>query len=90
MSDVSALLALGQKAMLILVLLSAGPLLVSLLVGVAIGVLQAATSIQEATLSFLPKLLAVLALLALMGPTMLRFLGAFTISVFGAIPGVVR
>jgi len=85
-----ALLGLFQRAILLLALLASGPLLLSLVVGVAIGVLQAATSVQEATLSFLPKLLAVLALMALAGPLMARILVAFTSAMYGLIPAVAR
>jgi flagellar biosynthetic protein FliQ len=84
------LLGLFQKAILLLALLSAGPLVVSLVVGVAIGVLQAATSIQESTLSFLPKLLAVLGVMALLGPVMARLLVAFTAALYAMIPQVAR
>jgi flagellar biosynthetic protein FliQ len=85
-----ALLGLFQRAILLLVVLSAGPLLVALVVGVIIGVVQAATSIQEATLSFLPKLLAVLGVMALLGPVMARLLVAFTASLYALIPQVAR
>lgn len=82
----SALIALAQKALLLLVLCSAAPLMASLVVGVLIGVLQAATSIQDSTLSFLPKLLTVLVTVALFGPTILRLLVTFTQGLFTLIP----
>lgn len=85
-----ALLTLFQKAMLLLAVMASVPLLVSMAVGVAIGVLQAATGIQEATLSFLPKLLAVLTAMALLGPVMARLLVAFTSSVYHMIPQVAQ
>ena len=82
------LIGLFVKAIGILVLLSSGPLLVALGVGVSIGVLQAATSIQEATLTFLPKFLAVLSLMVVLGPIMARLLVAFTTSLYAMIPQV--
>jgi len=80
------LLTLFQKAMLLLAVMASAPLIVA----VAVGVLQAATSIQEATLSFLPKLLAVLAVMALLGPLMARLLVAFTHSLYTLIPQMAR
>ena len=84
------LLGFVQKAILLLVLLAGGPLLLSLVVGVTVGVFQAATSVQEATLSFLPKLLAVLTLMALLGPVMARLLVAFAASLYALIPQVAQ
>ncbi|WP_298675614.1 flagellar biosynthetic protein FliQ [uncultured Sphingomonas sp.] len=69
--------ALAQSA-LILVLTIAGPLLVtSLVVGTTIGLFQALTQVQEATLTFVPKILAVGFVLLLMLPTIGRALGDF-------------
>ena len=84
------LLTLFQKAMLLLAVMASAPLIVAMTVGVAVGVLQAATSIQEATLSFLPKMLAVLAVMALLGPLMARLLVAFTHSLYTLIPQMAR
>ena len=56
--DTTTVVDLGQQALWMAVLISAPLLVVALVVGLIIGVLQAATSINEATLSFIPKLLA--------------------------------
>lgn len=73
----SQVLALAQSA-LMLVLTVAGPLLLtSLIVGTVIGLLQALTQIQEATLTFVPKLLAMGLVLLLMLPTMGQALADF-------------
>jgi len=64
-------LEVGTQAMWIAVLLAAPVLLTALAVGVLIGMVQAATQIQEMTLSFIPKLLGVAAVLALAGSWML-------------------
>jgi flagellar biosynthetic protein FliQ len=85
-----ALLTLFQKAMVLLAVMATVPLVVAMVVGVAIGVLQAATSVQEATLSFLPKFLAVMTVMALLGPLMARLLVAFTSSLFNLIPQIAR
>ena len=65
--EISDVLTIGREA-LIITMMVAGPLLGGiLLVGVVIGILQAATSIQEMTLSFIPKLIIVVAILFILG-----------------------
>lgn len=67
----------------------AGPILVLvLIVGVAIGIFQAATSINEMTLSFVPKLIAVMLLVAAIGSWQLTVLVDFTRRIFERIPDV--
>jgi flagellar biosynthetic protein FliQ len=69
--------------------LVAGPiLLLVLIVGVAVGIFQAATSINEMTLSFLPKLLAVTLLIAAAGGWQLQLLVDFTRKIFERIPDI--
>jgi flagellar biosynthesis protein FliQ len=73
------------------VLAVAGPILVAtLVVGLAISVLQAATQINEATLTFVPKLLVVAAILIVMGPGMIEHLLTFTRLVFQSASEVAR
>jgi flagellar biosynthetic protein FliQ len=68
-------------------MLIAGPILVAvLIVGVVVGIFQAATSINEMTLSFLPKLVVVTLLIALFGGWQLQFLVDFARRVFERIP----
>ncbi|MAS60066.1 MAG: flagellar biosynthetic protein FliQ [Gammaproteobacteria bacterium] len=65
----------------------AGPILITALaLGLLIGVLQAATSIQEMTLSFIPKLIAVVAILMLFGDWQLLILTEFFLMIFERIP----
>ena len=65
--DSSDVITLGQEALMVAALI-AGPLLLGILVvGVAIGLIQAATSVQEMTLSFIPKLIILVLLLFLIG-----------------------
>ncbi len=79
---------IGHEA-LYLTMLLAGPLLISaLVVGLLIGVFQAATQIQEMTLSFIPKLMALVLALFIAGPWMLRVLTEFSLRLFLAIPGL--
>lgn len=67
-------------------LLVAGPLLgVSLLVGLLVSVFQAMTQIQEQTLSFIPKILATLAVMLVLGPWMLSVITAYTANLFAQL-----
>ena len=82
-------LDIGREALWLAVLL-AGPMLgAALAVGLFIGVIQAATQIQEMTLSFIPKLLALVSVLFIIGPGMLRIIVTFTQRLFMDIPGLV-
>lgn len=60
-----------REALLLVLLISAGPMLASVLVGFVVSVFQATTQIQEQTLSYVPKLIAVFVTLAILGPWML-------------------
>ncbi len=64
-------LQIGNEALWIAILMAAPILLTALAVGLAIGMIQAATQIQEMTLSFIPKLLSVVGVLVIGGPWML-------------------
>jgi len=64
-----------------------GPVLgLALIVGLIVAILQAVTSIQEQTLTFLPKLLVILLAIALLGGLMFTSLGEYTIALFNRIP----
>ncbi|MBM7644369.1 flagellar biosynthetic protein FliQ [Scopulibacillus daqui] len=66
------------------ILLVAGPLLaVALIVGLVVSIIQATTQIQEQTLAFIPKIIAVLLVLILFGPWMLSKMLTFTQNIFG-------
>lgn len=82
-------LAFGRTGMEMLVTLCAPVLLVALGVGLIVSLFQAMTQINEATLSFLPKLLAVLAALGLAGPWMIAMLVDWIRQVIGGIPAAV-
>jgi len=80
---------LGQQTLMMVALL-AGPLLIAALaVGLLIGIFQAATQIQEMTLSFIPKLAALAIALVIGGPWMLRTIVEFTKELFMQIPELV-
>lgn len=82
-------LDLGRETLIVIILLSAPPLLTALAVGLAIGMLQAATQVQEMTLSFIPKLLAMFAALLVAGHWMLALLMDFTERLYEGAPGMV-
>ncbi|MCX7656951.1 MAG: flagellar biosynthesis protein FliQ [Treponemataceae bacterium] len=73
-----------------ILLLSAPILLTALLVGLIVSILQATTSIQEQTLTFVPKILAILFVLAFLGGFMFSSLGDYTIQLFKMIPLMVK
>ena len=80
---------LGEQTLMMVALL-AGPLLIAALaVGPLIGIFQAATQIQEMTLSFIPKLAALAIALVIGGPWMLRTIVEFTTELFMQIPALV-
>jgi flagellar biosynthesis protein FliQ len=76
------IIGLGQEAVLMMVLL-AGPLLaVSLVVGLVVSIFQAVTQVNEMTLTFVPKVIAIFAVLILLGPWMLQMLLGYTANTF--------
>lgn len=86
----SDVLAIGTHALRIMIMLSAPLLLVALAVGLLVGVFQAATQINEMTLSFIPKLLAVAVTLAIAGPWMLNVLVSYTRELITSIPSLLH
>ncbi|HID44545.1 MAG TPA: flagellar biosynthesis protein FliQ [Chromatiaceae bacterium] len=84
-----AILSVGESALHVTILLSAPMLLSALAIGLFIGVLQAATQIQEMTLSFIPKLMVLVAALVVAGPWMLGLITDFTIQLFQSIPELI-
>lgn len=81
-----SVLTLAHEALWLTLMLAAPLLLVSLAVGVLIGLFQAATQINEQTLSFIPKLLAMAAVVVIAGPWMLQLLTEYTRHLFERIP----
>ena len=80
----------ARQALWVLVLVCTPVVLPALAIGVALGMVQAATSINEQTLSFVPKLLVVLLCLALFGSMMMGLLMDFVTDTFARIPDLVR
>ena len=86
--EVATVVDLGRSALWAIVLTSSPLLLVALGVGLFIGVIQAATSINEATLSFIPKLAAMGATLAIFGSWQLVMLVDYTKDIYKRIPAL--
>ncbi len=79
----------GKEALFTATLIASVPLLAALVVGLVIGMVQAATQIQEMTLSFIPKLLVLAGAIIVGGPWMLQTLTSYTRRMFESIPGVI-
>jgi flagellar biosynthesis protein FliQ len=87
--NAQGVLTIGQQALYMLLMISAPVLLTILVVGLLVSIFQAATQINEATLSFVPKIVAAVAVLALAGPWMLNTLVEYLQRTLQAIPTVV-
>jgi flagellar biosynthesis protein FliQ len=83
-------MTIGQRALEITLLLAAPLLLTALLTGVIVGAFQAATQINEQTLSFIPKLVALALALLIAGPWMLKVLVSYTRELIESIPGLIN
>jgi flagellar biosynthetic protein FliQ len=79
---------LFREAFYTTLLVSAPMLLLSLIVGLLIAIFQAATSIQEITLTFVPKIIIVAIVAVLTLPWMMEIMITFTVNVFNQIPGL--
>jgi flagellar biosynthetic protein FliQ len=82
-------MTLGQQALEVALLVSAPLLGAALVTGLVVSVFQAATQINEMTLSFIPKLLAMAAMLLVAGPWMIALLADFMQRLYSAIPSLV-
>ncbi len=87
--DSQQVLTAGQQGLWMLLMVSAPVLLTVLSVGLVVSVFQAATQINEATLSFVPKVIATVAVLAIAGPWMLSTLVGYLQQVLQSIPAAV-
>ena len=87
MNDADTALLL-RDGMLVMLKLGGPPLLVALFVGLLVALLQAVTQINEATLAFLPKAMALAAALVLLGPFMMSTLAAYTHTLFDRLVAI--
>ncbi|HZO22928.1 MAG TPA: flagellar biosynthesis protein FliQ [Steroidobacteraceae bacterium] len=83
-------MTIGSRALEITLMLAAPLLLVALVTGLIVGAFQAATQINEMTLSFIPKLLAMALAMVIAGPWMLKTLVGYTRELFESIPGLIN
>ena len=88
--DLGDVISLMRGGVLEVVILAAPILIVALVVGLVVSILQATTSIQEQTLTFVPKIAAILTVLALLGGWMMGHLAQYTRTLFDLIPAVAR
>ena len=88
--DAQSVFSAGQQGLYLLLMVSAPLLLVVLVVGLVVSIFQAATQINEATLSFVPKIIAAVAVLGIAGPWMMSTLVDYLRGVLLAIPGAVN
>jgi flagellar biosynthesis protein FliQ len=84
-----SVMTLGQKAMEVTLMVSAPLLLVALAAGLLVSIFQAATQINEMTLSFIPKLVAMFATLVVAGPWMLSVMVDYMRQILEGIPAMV-
>jgi flagellar biosynthetic protein FliQ len=82
-------MTMGRQAMEVTLLVAAPLLLVALVIGLVVSIFQAATQINEATLSFIPKLVGVFVALVVAGPWMLSVMTDYMRQVLTGIPGLV-
>ncbi len=82
-------MALAQHALTVTTMLAAPLLIAALVAGLAVGMIQAATQINEMTLSFIPKLLVLVATLFIAGPWMLKLIVSYTHQLFESIPSLI-
>ncbi len=80
---------IGRQAIQVAMILAAPILLTTLAVGLIVSIFQAATQINESTLQFVPKLIAMFVVILVFGPWMLQYLIDFIQHLFGSIPQLI-
>jgi len=86
--DMQYIIALGRSSVYTTLLVASPMLVFSLIVGLAIAILQGVTQIQEMTLTFIPKIIAVAVALVIFLPWMINTLLSFTMQLFSLIPSI--
>jgi flagellar biosynthetic protein FliQ len=85
-----SVMTMGRQAMEVTLMIASPMLLTSLVVGLLVSIFQAATQINEATLSFIPKLLGVFMALIISGPWVLSVIVDYMHTMFSGIPAMVQ
>ncbi len=81
---------LGQQALQMAILVAAPLLLAALVTGLLVSIFQAATSINEMTLTFIPKLIVMFIVMIIAGPWMIETMTDYMIRLFSSIPQIIR
>jgi flagellar biosynthetic protein FliQ len=84
------LITFTQNALMVTIMLAAPILLTSLIVGSLISLIQAATQINEVTLTFVPKMIGIILIFALLGGWMGQQLVSFTLNIFTSLPSLAK
>ncbi len=84
-----SVMEIGRQAIEVTLMISAPLLITALVVGLVISIFQAATQINESTLQFVPKLVAMFIVLIVLGPWMLQYLMDYIQRLFGSIPQLI-
>lgn len=87
---IAAVLALAQNAIMVTLQLTGPALAISLILGIALSIVQSATQINEVTLTFIPKIIGVGAVILLLGPWMLQQLILYTTTLYESLPSLIR
>lgn len=90
MDDIASLLSLADRMLWVTALVAAPILLASLAVGLVVGIIQAATSVNEQTLTFVPKLAVTALVLVVLGGSMMALVVDFTQDIFARIAEISR
>jgi len=88
--DVDLAVELGRQALMVAFMIAAPVLFTGLVVGLVVSVLQAATQVQEQTLSFIPKILGMMAALFVCLPWMITTVSGFAQQLIETMPGLIR
>lgn len=88
--SIGLIVTLLREGIFTVLVLSSPILFATLLVGLVVAIFQATTSIQEQTLTFVPKVITILIMLALLGGWMFSFMANYTVNIFNLIPLLVR
>lgn len=83
-------LSLAQNALMIALILAGPVLIISLIIGSLVSLIQAATQINEVTLTFIPKIIGIALVFLLLGAWMLQQLVQFTVNLFQSLPNLIR
>jgi flagellar biosynthetic protein FliQ len=84
------ILGIGQEAIKVTMMIAAPMLFVAMIIGIIVSLIQAVTQINEATLTFIPKIIAIGIVLVVGGPWMLETLTQYTTEIFTRLPDFIR